>query len=160
MIRTTFTEQFGVDHPIVCGGMTGLGTAELISAVANAGALGFLTALTQPTPEALAKEIVRTREMTDRPFGVNLTILPTIRPVPYDEYRAAIIEAGITVVETAGSSPAPHLPDFQGAGVRSSTRPPRCATRCRPSARASTRSASTVSSARATPAMTTYPGSS
>ena len=118
MIRTTFTEQFGVDHPILCGGMTGLGTAELISAVANAGALGFLTALTQPTPEDLGKEIARTRELTDKPFGVNLTILPTINPVPYDEYRAAIIEAGITVVETAGSSPEPHLPDFHGAGVK------------------------------------------
>jgi nitronate monooxygenase len=118
MIRTTFTEQFGVDHPILCGGMTGLGTAELISAVAEAGALGFLTALTQPTPEDLAAEIARTREMTDKPFGVNLTILPTINPVPYDEYRAAIIEAGITVVETAGSSPEPHLPDFHGAGVK------------------------------------------
>lgn len=118
MIRTTFTEQFGVDHPIVCGGMTGLGTAELIAPVANAGALGFLTALTQPSPEALAKEIARTREMTDKPFGVNLTILPTINPVPYEEYRAAIIEAGIMVVETAGSSPEPHLPDFHGAGIK------------------------------------------
>lgn len=118
MIRTTFTEQFGVDHPILCGGMTGLGTAELISAVANAGALGFLTALTQPTPEDLAKEIARTRELTDKPFGVNLTILPTINPVPYDEYRAAIVEAGITVVETAGSSPEPHLPDFHAAGIK------------------------------------------
>lgn len=98
--------------------MTGLGTAELIAAVANAGALGFLTALTQPTPEALAKEIARTRELTDRPFGVNLTILPTINPVPYAEYRAAIIESGITVVETAGSSPEPHLPDFHGAGIK------------------------------------------
>lgn len=118
MIRTTFTEQFGVEHPILCGGMTGLGTAELISAVANAGALGFLTALTQPTPEALTKEIARTRELTDKPFGVNLTILPTINPVPYSEYRAAIVEAGITVVETAGSSPEPHLPDFHGAGIK------------------------------------------
>lgn len=118
MIRTEFTEQFGVEHPILCGGMTGLGTAELISAVANAGALGFLTALTQPSPEALAAEIARTREMTDKPFGVNLTILPTINPVPYDEYRAAIVESGITVVETAGSSPEPHLPDFKAAGVK------------------------------------------
>jgi NAD(P)H-dependent flavin oxidoreductase YrpB (nitropropane dioxygenase family) len=118
MIRTTFTEQFGVDHPILCGGMTGLGTAQLISAVANAGALGFLTALTQPTPEDLVKEIARTRELTDKSFGVNLTILPTIDPVPYDEYRAAIIESGIKVVETAGSSPEPHLPDFHGAGVK------------------------------------------
>jgi nitronate monooxygenase len=118
MIRTTFSEIFDVEHPIVCGGMTGLGTAELISAVANAGALGFLTALTQPTPEALAREIKRTRGLTDKPFGVNLTILPTINPVPYDEYRAAIIESGITVVETAGSSPEPHMKDFRAAGVK------------------------------------------
>jgi nitronate monooxygenase len=110
--------MFEVDTPISCGGMTGLGTAELVSAVANAGALGFLTALTQPTPADLAKEIARTRALTDRPFGVNLTILPTINPVPYDEYRAVIIESGITVVETAGSSPKPHLPDFHRAGVK------------------------------------------
>jgi nitronate monooxygenase len=98
--------------------MTGLGNAELTSAVANAGALGFLTALTQPTPEALAKEIVRTQEMTDKPFGVNLTILPTINPVPYNEYRAVIVESGVKIVETAGSSPAPHIPDFKAAGVK------------------------------------------
>lgn len=118
MIHTPFTEMFDVQHPILCGGMTGYGTAPLISAVANAGALGFLTALTQPTPEDLVKEIAATRDMTDRSFGVNLTILPTINPVPYDEYRRAIIESGITVVETAGSSPAPHLPDFHAAGVK------------------------------------------
>jgi len=118
MIRTRFTEQFGIEHPILCGGMTGLGTAELISAVANAGALGFLTALTQPSPEALVAEIARTREMTDKPFGVNLTILPTINPVPYDDYRAAIVDSGIKIVETAGSSPEPHLPDFKAAGVK------------------------------------------
>jgi NAD(P)H-dependent flavin oxidoreductase YrpB (nitropropane dioxygenase family) len=118
MIRTPFTTEYGVDHPIVVGGMTGLGTAELISAVANAGALGFLTALTQPTPEALSAEIARTRDMTDKPFGVNLTILPTINPVPYEEYRAAIVEAGVKVVETAGSSPEPHLPDFKAAGIK------------------------------------------
>jgi nitronate monooxygenase len=118
MIRTRITELFGIEHPLVCGGMTGLGTAPLIAAVANAGALGFLTALTQPTPEDLVREIARTRELTDRPFGVNLTLLPTIRPVPYDEYRAAIVESGVRVVETAGASPAPHLPDFKAAGVR------------------------------------------
>ncbi|MFF4935204.1 NAD(P)H-dependent flavin oxidoreductase [Streptomyces griseofuscus] len=118
MIATTFTELFEVDHPIVCGGMTGVGTAELVSAVAKAGALGFLTALTQPTPEALAREIARCREMTDRPFGVNLTVLPTLRPVPYAEYRAAIIESGIRVVETAGSNPAEHVADFKAAGVK------------------------------------------
>ncbi len=117
MISTSFTSALGVDHPILCGGMTGYGTAPLIGAVANAGALGFLTALTQPTPEDLVKEIARTRDLTDKPFGVNLTILPTINPVPYDEYRAAIVESGITVVETAGSSPAPHLPDFKAADI-------------------------------------------
>lgn len=118
MITTEFTREYGVEHPIVVGGMTGLGTAPLIGAVANAGALGFLTALTQPTPEDLVKEIARTRDLTDRPFGVNLTILPTIEPVPYEEYRAAIVESGITVVETAGSSPEPHLPDFKAAGIK------------------------------------------
>ncbi|MFD2421882.1 NAD(P)H-dependent flavin oxidoreductase [Amycolatopsis pigmentata] len=118
MIRTRITELFGIDHPVVCGGMTGLGTAALVSAVADAGALGFLTALTQPRPEDLAKEIARTQERTDRPFGVNLTILPTIRPVPYDEYRAVIVESGVKIVETAGSDPAPHLPDFHAAGVK------------------------------------------
>ena len=118
MISTTLTKDFGVEHPIVCGGMTGYGTAPLISAVANAGALGFLTALTLPTPEELGKEIARTRDLTDRPFGVNLTILPTINPVPYDEYRAVIVESGVKIVETAGSSPAPHMPDFKAAGIK------------------------------------------
>jgi nitronate monooxygenase len=118
MIRTTFTEMFGVEHPISCGGMTAVGTAPLIGAVANAGALGFLTALTQPTPDDLVKEIARTRDLTDKPFGVNLTILPTIKPVPYEEYRQAIIESGITVVETAGANPGPHMEHFKAAGVK------------------------------------------
>jgi nitronate monooxygenase len=118
LIDNEFTRVFGIEHPITCGGMTGVGTAPLIAAVAEAGALGFLTALTQPTPEHLVKEIQRTRDLTDKPFGVNLTILPTIRPVPYDEYRQAIIESGVKVVETAGSSPEPHLPDFKAAGVK------------------------------------------
>lgn len=117
-MRTRFTESFGVEHPIVCGGMTAVGTADLIGAVAQAGALGFLTALTQPTPEALAAEIARCRDLTDRPFGVNLTLLPTIQPVPYDEYCQVIVESGITVVETAGNSPAPYLPTFRAAGVK------------------------------------------
>ncbi|WP_457967006.1 nitronate monooxygenase [Arthrobacter sp. D1-29] len=98
--------------------MTGVGTAPLIAAVANAGAMGFLTALTQPTPEDLVREIQRTRDLTDAPFGVNLTILPTIRPVPYDEYRRAIIESKIPFVETAGSNPEPHMADFKAAGVK------------------------------------------
>ncbi|MGO4256406.1 NAD(P)H-dependent flavin oxidoreductase [Marmoricola sp. RAF53] len=98
--------------------MTAVGTAELISAVANAGALGFLTALTQPTPEALESEIRRCRDLTDQPFGVNLTILPTLTPVPYDEYRDAIIAGGIQVVETAGSNPAEHVAAFKEAGIK------------------------------------------
>lgn len=118
MFRTAFTEMLGVTHPISCGGMTGVGTAELIGAIANAGALGFLTALTQPTPEDLVKEIDQVRDLTDHPFGVNLTILPTIRAVPYDEYRQAIIESGVTVVETAGSNPDVHVKHFRSAGVR------------------------------------------
>ena len=118
MIRTEFTEVFGIEHPIVCGGMTAVGTAPLIAAVADAGALGFLTALTQPSPEALVAEIGRVRERTDKPFGVNLTLLPTINPVPYDEYVAAIVESGIGVVETAGRSPEPYLPALKAAGVK------------------------------------------
>jgi NADH:quinone reductase (non-electrogenic) len=118
MIRTRFTEMFGVEHPIVQGGMQWVGRAELTSAVANAGALGFLTALTQPTPEALVKEIARCRETTDKPFGVNLTILPTLVPRPYDEYIDAIVSSGIKIVETAGNSPKPFLPRLKAAGVK------------------------------------------
>lgn len=118
MLTTKFTEAFGVRHPIVQGGMQWVGRAELVAAVANSGALGMLTALTQPTPEALAKEIARTRDLTDQPFGVNLTILPAITPPPYDEYRQVIIDAGIKIVETAGSNPGPHLPQFHAAGIK------------------------------------------
>jgi nitronate monooxygenase len=117
-IRTRFTEMFGVEHPIAQGGMQWVGKAELVSAVANSGALGFLTALTQPNPEALRKEIARTKEMTDKPFGVNLTILPTINPPPYAEYRAAIIESGIKIVETAGYKPQEHVDDFKQHGIK------------------------------------------
>lgn len=118
MLETRFTREFGIEHPVVCGGMTGVGTASLIGAVAEAGALGFLTALTQPTPEALVVEIGRVRELTDKPFGVNLTILPTVNPVPYDEYQQAVIESGIRIVETAGANPAPFMPAFRKAGVK------------------------------------------
>src|SRR5213592_3721918 len=115
-ITTKFTEVFGVEHPLMQGGMQWVGRAELVAAVANAGALGFITALTQPTPEDLAKEIARCRELTDRPFGVNLTILPSINPPPYAEYRDVIVESGVPVVETAGFNPAEHLPAFRAAG--------------------------------------------
>jgi nitronate monooxygenase len=118
MIKTRFTEEFGVEHPIVMGGMMHVGRAELVASVANAGALAFLTALTQPTPEDLVNEIARTRELTDRPFGVNLTVLPTLRAVSYDEYVEAIIEGGIGIVETAGRNPEPFMPALKAAGVR------------------------------------------
>jgi nitronate monooxygenase len=118
MLKTRFTEMFGVEHPIAQGGMQWVGTAELVSAVANAGALGFLTALTQPTPEALVQEIARCRTMTDKPFGVNITILPSINPPPYAEYRQAIIEAGVKVVETAGYKPQEHVDAFKAHGVK------------------------------------------
>jgi len=118
MITTRFTEMFGVEHPIAQGGMQWVGRAELVAAVANAGALGFLTGLTQPTPEDLAKEIRRCGEMTDKPFGVNLTILPTIKPVPYDEYADAIIQSGVKAVETAGNNPEKFIPKFKAAGIK------------------------------------------
>ncbi|MFT4263816.1 MAG: nitronate monooxygenase [Nocardioides sp.] len=118
MIRTRFTEVFGVEAPIVQGGMQWVGRAGLASAVSNAGGLGILTALTQPTPADLATEIARTRDLTDKPFGVNLTILPSINPPPYEQYRDVIIESGVTIVETAGANPGPHLPAFHAAGVK------------------------------------------
>jgi len=118
MLKTRFTETFGIQHPIVQGGMQWVGRAELVSAVANAGALGFITALTQPTPDDLRKEIARCREMTDKPFGVNLTILPALKPPPYAEYRAAIIESGVKIVETAGYNPEEHISEFKKHGVK------------------------------------------
>jgi NADH:quinone reductase (non-electrogenic) len=117
-LSTKFTKVFGVEHPIAQGGMQWVGRAELVAAVANSGALGFITALTQPTPADLAHEIAKTRDLTDKPFGVNLTILPSITPPPYDEYRQVIVDAGIKIVETAGSNPAPHLPMFHDSGIK------------------------------------------
>ncbi|MBQ75186.1 MAG: nitronate monooxygenase [Gammaproteobacteria bacterium] len=118
MLKTRFTEEFGFEQPVVCGGMMGIGIAELIAPCAEVGALAFLTALTQNTPEGLVKEVERTRGMTDKPFGVNLTILPTINPVPYDEYAEAIVGCGIKVVETAGRSPEPYMATFKAGGVK------------------------------------------
>ena len=116
-MRTRLTETLGIEHPVVQGGMQWVGLAELASAVSNAGGLGILTALTQPSPEALENEIRRCRDMTDKPFGVNLTILPTIKPVPYEEYAQVIIESGIKIVETAGRNPEPFLPPYKAAGI-------------------------------------------
>jgi NAD(P)H-dependent flavin oxidoreductase YrpB (nitropropane dioxygenase family) len=118
MLSTRFTRLFGIDHPIVQGGMQWVGTAEMAAAVSNAGALGIITALTQPNPEALAAEIARCRGMTDKPFGVNLTILPSINPPPYAAYRRAIIESGVKIVETAGYKPQEHVDDFKAHGVK------------------------------------------
>lgn len=118
MLRTRFTELFGIDHPVVQGGMMWVGRAELAASVSEAGGLGMITALTQPTPADLLREIERARALTDKPFGVNLTILPSITPPPYDEYRRAIVDAGITIVETAGSNPEPHMEMFKEHGVR------------------------------------------
>ncbi|WP_295871460.1 nitronate monooxygenase family protein [uncultured Zhongshania sp.] len=117
-MRTRITEMLGIKYPIIQGGMQWVGRAELASAVSNAGGLGILTALTQPTPEDLYREILRCKEMTDLPFGVNLTILPTINPVPYMEYAEAAIQGGVKIVETAGRSPEDFMPLFKANGVR------------------------------------------
>ena len=114
---TRFTELVGIDYPIVQGGMMWVGRAELASAVSNAGGLGILTALTQPSPDALRGEIERCRSMTRQPFGVNLTILPSVNPPPYAEYRNAIIDSGIKIVETAGHNPQEHVAHFKAHGI-------------------------------------------
>jgi nitronate monooxygenase len=115
--KTRFTELVGIDYPIVQGGMMWVGRAELAAAVSNAGGLGILTALTQPTPDALRAEIERCRKMTSKPFGVNLTILPSVTPPPYAEYRKAIIDSGIKIVETAGHNPQEHVAHFKEHGI-------------------------------------------
>ncbi|MGE4324057.1 MAG: NAD(P)H-dependent flavin oxidoreductase [Sphingobium sp.] len=117
-MKTRFTELAGVERPIMQGGMMWVGTAEMAAAVSAAGGLGTITALTQPTPEELVKEIGRARDMTDKPLAVNLTILPSINPPPYAEYRRAIIESGIRIVETAGYKPQEHVDDFKAHGVK------------------------------------------
>ena len=116
-LRTRITELLGIEHPIVQGGMMWVGRAELASAVSSAGGLGILTALTQPTPDALRREIDRCRGMTSKPFGVNLTILPSVNPPPYAEYRKAIIDSGVKIVETAGYKPQEHVDEFKSHGI-------------------------------------------
>jgi len=117
-MRTRITDLFGITHPIIQGGMHFVGLAELAAAVSNAGGLGIITALTQKTPELLAKEITRCRGMTDKPFGVNLTFLPAFAAPPYPEYVRAIIEGGVKIVETAGRNPEAVLPALKAAGVK------------------------------------------
>jgi nitronate monooxygenase len=116
--KTRITEKLGVEHPIVMGGMAGVGRARLAAAVSNAGGLGIITGLTSGSPEKLACEIAELQSLTDKPFGVNLTIFPTISPPPYDEYRRVIIEAGVRIVETAaGVSPKEHWDEFRAHGI-------------------------------------------
>src|SRR5512141_492882 len=110
--------MFGIQHPIIQGGMHYVGFAELAAAVSNAGGLGIITGLTQKTPELLAKEIARCHDMTDKPFGVNLTFLPTFSAPPYPEYIAAIVEGGVKSVETAGRSPEAYMPALKAAGIK------------------------------------------
>ena len=117
-MKTRITELFGIEHPIIQGGMHFVGFAELASAVSNAGGLGVITGLTQQTPERLAREIARCREMTDKPFGVNLTFLPTFAKPPYPEYIRAIIEGGVRIVETAGRNPEPYMQEMKAAGIK------------------------------------------
>ena len=115
-MKTAITELFGIQHPIIQGGNVGF--AELAAAVSNAGGLGIITGLTQKTPERLAREIARCRDMTNKPFGVNLTFLPSFSAPPYPEYIAAIREGGVKVVETAGRSPEQYMPALKAAGIK------------------------------------------
>ncbi len=117
-MKTRITELFGIRHPIIQGGMHYVGFARLAAAVSNAGGLGIVTGLTQRTPELLAREIARCRELTDRPFGVNLTFLPAFAAPPYPEYIRAIVEGGVRIVETAGRNPQPYLPALKAAGIK------------------------------------------
>lgn len=117
-MKTRITELFGIEHPIIQGGMHYVGFAELASAVSNAGGLGIITGLTQKSPEDLAKEIARCNEMTDKPFGVNLTFLPTVTSPDYPGYIDAIIQGGVKIVETAGRSPEKYMPQLKEAGIK------------------------------------------
>jgi NAD(P)H-dependent flavin oxidoreductase YrpB (nitropropane dioxygenase family) len=117
-VKTRITELFGIEHPIIQGGMHMVGYAEMAAAVSNAGGLGIITGLTQGTPENLAKEIARCREMTDKPFGVNLTFLPAVTPPDYPGFVEAIIKGGVKIVETAGNNPAKWLPALKENGIR------------------------------------------
>ncbi|MBF5004092.1 NAD(P)H-dependent flavin oxidoreductase [Diaphorobacter caeni] len=117
-MKTRITELFGIEHPIIQGGMHYVGFAELASAVSNAGGLGIITGLTQRTPELLANEIARCREMTSKPFGVNLSFLPAVNPPDYAGYIRAIIDGGVKVVETAGNNPQKWLPMMKDAGIK------------------------------------------
>ena len=117
-MRTRITELFGIEHPIIQGGMHYVGLAELAAAVSNAGGLGIITGLTQGTPEKLAAEIARCQDMTDKPFGVNMTFLPSLNPPDYPRLFEVIVDSGVQVVETAGNNPAQYLPTLKDAGIK------------------------------------------
>ncbi len=117
-MKTRITELFGIKHPIIQGGMHFVGLAELASAVSSAGGLGLITGLTQRTPEDLSREIARCRTMTDKPFGVNLTFLPSVTPPDYPGYLKAIIDGGVKIVETAGNNPVKWMPMMKEAGIK------------------------------------------
>ena len=117
-MKTRITELFEIEHPIIQGGMHFVGLAEMAAAVSNAGGLGIITGLTQGTPEKLAAEIARCKEMTDKPIGVNMTFLPTLTPPDYPALFEVIIDGGIKVVETAGNNPAQYLPMLKDAGIK------------------------------------------
>jgi nitronate monooxygenase len=118
MFKTRVTELFGIKYPIIQGGMMWISRAELVAAVSNAGGLGIITAFTFPTPQELAAEIKRTKELTDKPFGVNITLLPTLRPVDIDGYFDVVLKAGIKIVETAGRSPETYMERLRAAGIK------------------------------------------
>ncbi len=117
-MKTRITELFGIQHPIIQGGMHFVGLAELAAAVSNAGGLGLITALTQPSPDHLAAEIAKCRGMTDKPFGVNLTFLPSVTPPDYPGYVKAIVDGGVKIVETAGNNPQKWMPLLKEAGIK------------------------------------------
>lgn len=117
-MKTAITEMFGIEHPIIQGGMHFVGFAEMAAAVSNAGGLGVITALTQRTPADLANEIAKCKDMTDKPFGVNITFLPSLNPPDYPAIVKAVIEGGVKVVETAGRNPAQVLPHLKDAGIK------------------------------------------
>lgn len=117
-MKTRITELFGIEHPVIQGGMHFVGLAEMAAAVSNAGGLGIITGLTQPTPEDLANEIAKCKGMTDKPFGVNLTFLPGFAEPDYPGYIKAIVEGGVKVVETAGRSPEAYMPALKEAGIK------------------------------------------
>ena len=118
MIKTKITEMFGIQHPIIQGGMHFVGFAEMASAVSNAGALGIITGLTQPSPKDLANEIAKCHDMTDKPFGVNLTFLPGFANPDYPGYIDSIVKGGVKIVETAGRSPEKYMPLLKDAGIK------------------------------------------